>query len=289
VIPSCLRTTKGSHHGLEPITREQHARRGLRFASDLRDEEWALIAPLLPLANARGRPRTTSLRAVVEAVLFLLASGCQWRALSRSEFPPHQTVQRYFYAWRDQGLWDRMNQVLVEAARRLSGREPSPSLAIIDSQSVATTESGGPRGIDAGKRIKGRKRHIVTDTQGFLLLGIVHSADIQDSHGAVPVLDALATRHPALRHVLADRVYRGQKLLDAIAATGPWTIQIVQRPPGTKGFHLLPRRWVVERTFAWFGRNRRLAKDFEASIKSAQAWLTIASIKLLTRRIAAIT
>jgi putative transposase len=272
------------------ITRAQHARDHLRQASDLSEAEWALIAPALPLPSGRGRPRTTDLRAVVNALLSILSTGCQWRALPRSAFPPRSTVQRYFYRWRREGLWARLNRQLVGRARQR--RALQPSLAIIDSQSVATTESGGPRGLDAAKRIKGRKRHIVTDTQGFLLESLVHPADLQDNHGAVPLLRALHGSRPTLHHVLADRVYRGRKLLGALADLGSWTIQIVQRPVGIKGFQLLikgfqllPRRWVVERSFAWFGRNRRLAKD-EASTESAQAWLILASIKLLTRRIA---
>ena len=166
-----------------------------------------------------------------------------------------------------------------------------PTAGIIDSQSVPTSESGGPRGIDAGKRItgkriKGRKRHIVTDTQGFLLAARVHQANIQDPHGAVPLLRSLRQTFPKLRHLFADRVYRGEQLRNAIADCGPWTIQIVERPAGVKGFQLLPRRWVVERTFAWLGRSRRLAKDFEASIASATAWLFLANLRLLSRRLA---
>jgi len=267
------------------ITRRQHARDHLRYASDLTGAEWALIAPHLPPAARRGRPRRTDLRAVVEALLYLLATGCQWRALPH-EFPPRATVQRYFYRWRRSGLWERLNRALVERARHALGRAAQPTLGILDSQSVPTTESGGPRGLDAAKRIKGRKRHIVTDTQGFVLQSLVHAASVQDNHGAVPLLRALHGSRPTLHHVLADRVYRGRKLREALADLGPWTIEIVQRPRGVKGFQLLPRRWVVERTFAWLGRNRRLAKDFEASIASAQAWILIASIKLLTRRIA---
>ena len=267
------------------ITRAQHARDHLRYASDLTEAEWALLAPSLPEPCRRGRPRRTDLRAVIDALLYILSTGCQWRALPR-EFPPRSTVQRYFYRWCREGLWARLNRPLVGRARQRLGRAPQPSLAIIDSQSVPTTESGGPRGLDAAKRIKGRKRHIVTDTQGFLLESRVHPAHLQDSHGAVPLLRALHGSRPTLHHLLADRVYRGRQLLDALADLGPWTIQIVQRPAGVKGFQLLPRRWVVERSFAWFGRNRRLAKDFEASTESAQAWLILASIKLLTRRIA---
>jgi transposase len=202
------------------------------------------------------------------------------------QFPPYSTVQGYFYRWRDEGLWERINRTLVARARQRAGRRLAPSAGIIDSQSVPTTESGGPRGIDAGKRIKGRKRHIVTDTQGFILAAQVHPANIQDPHGAVPLLRALRQSFAKLSHIFADRIYRGEQLKSALADCGPWDIEIVQRPPGVKGFQLLPKRWVVERTFAWLGRNRRLAKDFEATVESATAWLFIANLRLLTRRLA---
>ncbi len=267
------------------ITREQYCRDGLRYASDMTDGEWALIDPLLPPPRRLGRPRHVDPRSVVEAILYMLATGCQWRALPK-DFPPRSTVQGYFYRWRDDGIWHEIVATLVAKARRALGRNAVASVGIIDSQSVATTESGGPRGLDAGKRIKGRKRHIVTDTEGLLLAVLVHPANVQDVHGAVPLLRSLGRRFPKLRHVFADRVYRGQQLLNALADCGPWTIEIVQRPKGVKGFQPLPRRWVVERTFAWLGRCRRLAKDFEASIASATAWLLIAHVRLLTRRLA---
>lgn len=266
-------------------TRPHYRRDELRYASDLKDREWELIAPFMPEPSRLGRPRKVDLRAVVNAILYILATGCQWRALPK-DFPPRSTVQRYFYRWRDDRTWHWINEKLVKLARRSVGRNAMPSAGIIDSQSAPTTESGGPRGIDAGKRIKGRKRHIVTDTEGFLLTVLVHEANIQDPHGAVPLLRALRRRFPRLAHIFADRIYRGPQLRDAIADCGPWTIEIVERPPGVKGFQLLPRRWVVERTFAWLGRSRRLAKDFEASIASATAWLLLASIRLLSRRLA---
>jgi transposase len=242
------------------ITREHYRRDELRYASDMTDAEWGLIKRLLPRANRRGRPRKTDLRRVVEAVLYILSTGCQWRALPQ-EFPPYSTVQGYFYAWRDTGRWQRIVSILVRRARKKLGRTPKPTAAVIDSQSAPTTQAGGPRGYDAGKRIYGRKRHIVTDTNGLLLGVHVHPANVQDCHGAVPLLKKVGMKFPRLRHVFADRIYRGKQLLDALSESGPWTVEIVERPQGVKGFQLLPRRWVVERTFAWFGRCRRLSKD----------------------------
>jgi transposase len=266
-------------------TRRQYRREDLRYASDMTDAEWALIEPHLPAAKRLGRPRCVALRAVVEALLYLLRTASPWRLLPH-DFPNRSTVQRYFYAWQAAGLWETINFRLLQQARERAGREASPSAGVIDSQSARTTESGGPRGFDAGKKINGRKRHIITDTVGHLVAAQIHAADIQDRDGAPGLLGSIRYLFPWLRHVFADGGYAGDKLTRALTRHGKWRIEIVKRSDQATGFQVLPRRWVVERTFAWLNRNRRLAKDFEATVGSSQTWIYLASVQLLARRLA---
>lgn len=256
---------------------------------DLNDKQWHRIASLFPLGHSsRGRPRTWTYREIVNAIFYLVRSGEAWRLLPH-DFPPWQTVYGYYWRWRNSGLWERLNAALVPAVRQQAGRPPHPSAAIMDSQSVKTSEGGEERGADVHKQVNGRKRHIVVDVLGLLLLVVVHSAGVPDSTGGKVVLEQLFTRIKRNAHNRWCRL----KLLWADGGYGTivewvkqhcgWRLEITSRPPKAKGFVVIPRRWVVERTLGWFGRYRRLSRDFEHQVRSSEAMVYLASIHRMLR------
>jgi len=267
------------------IARAEHVRAGPRYASDVTDAEWAIVGPFLERPTNVGPPAKHTRRNIWDAVRYLAASGCQWR-MPPKDFPPYSTVRHYFYRWRDSGSIVAIDEALTAASRLAAGRAEAASAGIIDSQSVKTTECGGPRGHDAGKKVKGRERHIVIDTLGNILDAVVHTADIQDRDGAPDLIECVRENFPALARIFADGGYAREKLAAAIAHLGGLALEIVKRSDAAAGFVVLPKRWIVERTFAWLGRCRRLAKDWEASIASSEAWLFLASVQRLTRAIA---
>ena len=257
------------------------------YPSDLSDKQWAKLEPLLcqRLAgkHAGGRPRLYPLRRVVDAVLYVVKTGCQWRQLPK-DFPPWKSVYEEFRRWRRTGLWARISRALRNQLRQKLGRSAQPTAAIIDSQSVKTTLKGKGRGYDAGKKIKGRKRHIAVDTEGLLLAVVVHSAGIQDRVGARALLLRLAALFCTIRTIFADSAYTGT-LVEWVRALFGWTLTIVKRTEAHR-FVVLPKRWVVERTFAWLGWSRRLSKDYEVRPDTAEAMIHIAAAHLMLRRLA---
>ena len=256
------------------------------YDSDINDIEWHLLEPLIPPEKPGGRPRDVNMREIVNAIFYVLRTGCGWRLLPH-EFPPWQTVFGYFNSWRKAGVWEQINAALREAVREQEDRNAEPSAAIMDSQSVKTTAVAGIRGFDGGKLIVGRKRFILVDVMGLLLTVVVTEASVQERAGAKTLLlRALDQHYPLLRLIWADGGYSGQDFGDWVFDNCGWLIDIVKRSDDAQGFVILPRRWVVERTFAWLLRFRRLSKDYEVLPETSEAWIYAAMTRIMLRRLA---
>jgi putative transposase len=255
------------------------------YHTDLSDRQWNCIKELIPAAKLGGRPRSLEMRAVINAILYIVVSGCQWRMLPR-EYPAWQSVYTYFQQWRDDGTWQRLHDTLRAQVRQGVGRHKHPTAGALDSQSVKTTQMRGLRGYDAGKKVNGRKRHILVDTLGLLLAVVVTSAAVSDPAGARLLLRRLGGACKKLRRIWVDGTYRGH-LLEWVMLHCRFVLQPVLRCDGQKGFVVLPRRWVVERTFAWLTQCRRLGKDYEVLPSSSEAMIYIAMTRLMVRRLAA--